>query len=63
MDDERLEANRKFLGMLSEEGRCRDCARPIWWVVTRNGRRMPVTDELLSHFADCPAASKFRQPR
>lgn len=45
----------------------------IWWIVTRNGKRMPLSvarkttgaDGKLyapAHFSDCPNASTFRKP-
>jgi len=57
---------------------CRDCPRPIYWIETKTGAKMPVdcnadarswppsaTDagSGLSHFATCPSAAKFRKGR
>ena len=51
----------RLLNMLGDASHCRACGRPIWWVLTKNGRKMPVTDECISHFADCPNANEFRK--
>jgi hypothetical protein len=43
---------------------CRSCREPILWVVTPQGRRMPVdpaTDE--SHFASCKDSDAWRKQR
>jgi len=42
---------------------CRDCKEPIIFLRTKTGKFMPVTMALQSHFADCPAANKFRKKR
>ena len=44
------------------------CGAEIFWIETRNGKRMPVNwsknpDERISHFATCPHASEFRSKR
>ncbi len=33
----------------------------VWWVRMRSGTYMPVTDEAISHFADCPEARHYRK--
>ncbi len=47
----------------ADRSRCRSCGEPIAWIVTDNGKKMPVelaTNE--SHFARCPEAVKWRKP-
>lgn len=51
----------RFLNMIGDRSVCKSCGRTIWWVRTKNDRKMPVTDELVSHFADCPAADRHRR--
>ena len=51
----------RLLNMIGDAGHCRACGRPIWWVLTKNGKKMPVTDEGISHFADCTKAGEFRK--
>lgn len=57
---------------------CKGCGAKLTFLPTASGKRMPVLAESLngwheglqfdatkhrSHFADCPAAAKFRKPR
>lgn len=53
---------------------CMGCGGPIVWIVTKNGKRMPVEplDKSVngnkvtrgeSHFAHCPHAARFRRPK
>ena len=47
---------------IHEAGTCGSCRAPIVWVTTRkNGKRMPVTLDGLSHFADCVHADQHRK--
>lgn len=55
--EERIKDLVKAVG---QEGQCRGCGRKIWWIVTKNGKKAPYTDEGLNHFADCPKANEFR---
>lgn len=48
----------RILGL--DEGRC-SCGATIWWTVTQTGRRMPLSDKGVSHFADCPHANGHRK--
>lgn len=49
---------------ISDEGVCRSCKSPVWWVVTKTGRKMPISQETLaSHFADCPNANAHRKSK
>lgn len=52
---------RALLRNVGEEGSCKGCQAPIYWVVHRNGKRAPYTVDGLNHFADCPAANLFRK--
>lgn len=56
---------------------CRACQRPLIYLPTKAGKSMPVNAETVkaedtifdakaghvSHFADCPAAARFRKPK
>lgn len=46
-----------------QRARCRGCGCEVWWVVTEHGRRAPVEQDGISHFARCPKATDFRQKR
>lgn len=41
--------------------KCRGCGAPIYWIVTKNDKRMPVDRDGTSHFATCPGANEFRK--
>ena len=41
--------------------RCRGCLQPIYWIITKTGKRMPVDPDGTSHFATCPKAKEFRK--
>ena len=40
---------------------CRACGRKICFVENENGKIIPVTEEGINHFIDCPARDKFRK--
>ena len=44
----------KLMNLMWEPGKCKFCGQPIWWTITRGGKKMPVSREFLPHFADCP---------
>jgi len=41
---------------------CRSCTRPIYWIETRTGKRMPVDPDGTSHFATCEHGDQWRKP-
>lgn len=45
----------------ANEGRCQACQARIWWVKMPSGKAMPVQDNGISHFAECPEAKRFRK--
>lgn len=53
---------RHLLDIVAAEKRpCSRCGRPIWFVVNpKSGKRMPITETALNHFADCPNAAQFK---
>lgn len=64
LDRDRIQAIRAMLGVIAgSPARCRDCKTEIWFVPTKAGRVTPYTEEAISHFVDCPAASQFRRNR
>lgn len=50
-----------LLRQVGEAGHCRGCGRRIYWIVHRNGKRAPYTQEGRNHFIDCPASDRFRR--
>jgi hypothetical protein len=52
---------RKLYGWIgAQSSACKACGMPIYWIKTKNNKQMPVTDEAISHFANCPQAANFR---
>lgn len=48
----------------ADRGTCRSCGRPVAWIITAKGKKMPVDlGSGESHFATCPEAAKWRKPR
>ena len=54
-----IEKRIKKLGLQTTQ--CKSCGKEIMFLTTKNGKTMPVTMSLLSHFADCSQADKFRK--
>lgn len=53
---------RALLKLIAFETRdCRACNQQIWMVKMANGKTMPVSQDGVSHFADCPNAAEFRR--
>ncbi len=50
-----------------DKGRCRACNEIIYWAITENKNKMPICQDengdFMSHFANCPAAKKFRKKK
>lgn len=44
-----------------EAGTCKSCGKDITWIVTKTGKRAPVTVDGLNHFADCAHAATHRK--
>lgn len=42
---------------------CRSCTKPIYWIVTPAGKRMPVDPDGVSHFVTCEHRDQHRKPR
>jgi len=51
----------RLLNQVGVKGRCRGCAKEIWWVKLKSGKNAPYTEEGLNHFADCVKADQFRK--
>lgn len=56
-----IATNAKFLSLIADQSNCKACGRRVWWVKMRSGKLNPITDELISHFADCPRAEELRK--
>lgn len=40
-----------------------ECGKRIWWFVSRNDKKIPISESGAVHFSDCIAAREFRKPR
>lgn len=57
-------ANELLVALLKNVGdpaHCKGCGADIYWVIHRNGKKVPYTPAGLNHFVDCPAAQRFRK--
>jgi hypothetical protein len=66
VSEQQTESVKRLLALLQavgDPGKCKGCGVPIYWVLHRNGKRAPYTLNGLNHFADCPAADRFRGSR
>lgn len=62
MTDDARTRIRSLLKLIAFETRdCRGCGQQIWMVKLANGKTMPVSQDGVSHFADCPNAAEFRR--
>lgn len=52
----------QILSVCGGPGQCSGCGRNVYWLTSRNGKKIPYTKEGHSHWADCPAAERFRDP-
>lgn len=50
-----------LLDIVGGQGKCKGCGAKVWWVVTKHGKRMPISDSGISHFVDCPESERFRR--
>lgn len=46
---------------IGELGHCRSCGDPVMWATTPAGKRAPLNQDGVSHFATCPQASTWRR--
>lgn len=46
-----------------DKAECRACKRTVWWVLHKNGKRVPYTVDGQNHFSNCPQRDAFRRKR
>ena len=59
-----IDWRKRFAWLIKTVGthaKCKSCKADIWWVVTRAGNSMPISQAGVAHFADCPDAGKHRK--
>jgi len=54
-------AMKTLLDNIGDQGVCRGCQAPIYWVTHRNGKKTPYTSSGLNHFIDCEAREQFKR--
>lgn len=52
---------RRFLETLGTPARCKGCEVIIYWVLHRNGRRTPYSQDGVNHWQDCAASKEMRE--
>lgn len=55
--------NESKWGTVEGPGECRSCKAPMWWVLTRKGKKMPVNEDDTCHWETCPQAKEWRRER
>ena len=55
--------NQRLTGLPEDPrpSKCRSCGATIFWVETKNGKKMPINADGVSHFATCPQAETWRR--
>lgn len=56
-----LQNQQRFLKAVADEGKCKGCGSTIYWFKTKAGKAAPYDADLVSHFATCPAAQRFKR--
>jgi len=59
--DEIIEQFRAMLNMIAGKCNCKKCNKPIWFIKSKNNVFMPITEDGINHFADCPYAKDFKK--
>jgi hypothetical protein len=52
-------AMKTLLELIGDQGTCRGCQAPIYWVTHRNGKKAPYDSSGLNHFVSCPERAQF----
>lgn len=55
------ERTTRLLKMIVAPSFCAACGRTIYFVRMKSGKTNPITEEGISHFADCQKAKRFRK--
>ena len=58
---DRLSQFDAMLKQIGESGTCKGCGADIYWFVTKNGKKAPITPAGLNHFVDCEFSDRFRK--
>jgi hypothetical protein len=40
---------------------CRSCGARVLWLESKNGKRAPINQDGVNHFATCPDANRWRK--
>jgi hypothetical protein len=50
----------RLFQQIADPGFCKGCGEEIFWLLHRNGKKVPYTRDALNHFADCREAQRFK---
>jgi hypothetical protein len=50
-----------LLFKIADHSDCKGCGAKVFWLTHKNGKKAPYTEAGLNHFADCPAADRFKK--
>lgn len=56
-----VEVAAQILNVCGDRANCRACGDPIFWMVSKNGKKVPYSLAGHAHWADCPNAEEFRR--
>lgn len=43
----------KLMDAIGDKAVCKLCGKKIWWVLTKHGKKLPISENMVAHFADC----------
>jgi bacterioferritin-associated ferredoxin len=49
-----------LLKLIGNPSQCKGCQAPMWWVVTKAGKAMPLNSDGVPHWATCPNVRDFK---
>jgi len=56
-----MKKTERLLKLIVDSTACGGCGLKIYWIVTKNGKKMPVNPDGEPHHATCPKVEDFRK--
>lgn len=50
----------RLLRWIGDSAVCKGCSRKIYWIITKNKKKMPIDPDGEPHWATCSCPEKFR---